>query len=96
MSRSTALFWAGGLASFVFWGVSIPADNLKNSMMGFPLTSRHPPALRHIASQVYTREGILGFYRGFVPIILRAFPVNACAYLVYESLMGSFGAEKVR
>jgi hypothetical protein len=33
--------------------------------------------------------------RGFAPIVLRAFPVNACAFLVYESLMRTLGAETV-
>lgn len=29
MSTGTANFFSGGLASFVFWGMGIPADNVK-------------------------------------------------------------------
>lgn len=74
---------------------SIPADNLKNRIMGAPL-STSPMSARVLARQIYASEGIKGFYRGFVPIILRAFPVNACAYLVYESLLRGLGAEATR
>ncbi|CAJ0927491.1 2934_t:CDS:1, partial [Entrophospora sp. SA101] len=31
--------------------------------------------------------GINGFYRGFIPCILRSFPANACAIVAFESTM---------
>lgn len=36
-----------------------------------------------------------GFFRGLGPSYLRAFPVNASAFFVYEGLMRVMGAEKV-
>ena len=48
--------------------------------------------LRHI----YAIAGIRGFFAGLTPCLLRAFPSNACAYYVYEGLMRTFDAEKVR
>lgn len=95
MSTASANFWSGGLGSFAFWGVSIPADNLKNRIMGAPLDAKYTP-LRTIAADILRYEGLGGFYRGFVPIVLRAFPVNAAAFLVYESLMRGLNAEKTR
>lgn len=44
----------------------------------------------------FRKEGLPGFYRGLVPIVLRAFPVNASAILVYESILRNLNAEKTR
>lgn len=52
------------------------------------------PSFAFIARQIY-REGPSGFYRGLPACLLRAFPVNACAFFVYEGLMRGLGAEKV-
>lgn len=51
----------------------------------FILTVRH----------IYSNQGVPGFFRGLGPCILRAFPVNACAFFVYEGLMRGLGAEQV-
>jgi solute carrier family 25 carnitine/acylcarnitine transporter 20/29 len=53
-------------------------------------------SIRAAAFGIYQSGGLRGFYAGIVPVALRAFPVNACAYFVYEGLMRGLGAEKVR
>lgn len=35
------------------------------------------------------REGWRGYWRGFVPCLLRAFPANAVALVVFEGVMGA-------
>lgn len=35
---------------------------------------------------VLKKEGPRGFYRGFLPAFLRAFPTNASAIFVFESM----------
>ncbi|EJD55544.1 mitochondrial carrier, partial [Auricularia subglabra TFB-10046 SS5] len=95
MSQGAANFWAGGLASFSFWGFAIPADNIKNRLMGMPLdTPRIAPWT--LSRQVWRAEGARGFYKGFVPCVLRAFPANACAYFTFNWIMTTLGAEDVR
>lgn len=37
--------------------------------------------------KTYRQSGIAGFYRGFWPCILRASPVNAAAFVAYESAL---------
>ena len=40
----------------------------------------HPPVYRsflHAAKKIYRAEGMRGFYAGFTPCMLRAFPANA-------------------
>ncbi|KAF9015082.1 mitochondrial carrier [Cyathus striatus] len=108
ISTAAANFASGGLASFAFWAMAIPADNVKNRMMAYP----HPLPYRSLAKptslnimrpsfistvrHIYCNDGAVGFFRGLTPCFLRAFPVNACALFVYEGMMQLLGAEKTR
>jgi solute carrier family 25 carnitine/acylcarnitine transporter 20/29 len=38
-------------------------------------------------TSVWKREGWKGYYRGFVPCVLRAFPANAAALFMFERTM---------
>lgn len=103
ISTGTANFLSGGLASFAFWGMAIPADNIKNRMMSHPYPLPHPtstsitrPSFISIARHIYYRDGYSGFFRGLGPCLLRAFPANASAFFVYEGMMRLLGAEKTR
>ncbi|KAI3622183.1 mitochondrial carrier protein [Moniliophthora roreri] len=105
VGRGTSTFLAGGLGSLVFWIMSIPADNTKNRMMAYPYPAPYSappggkfgvPSFATTVRTTYLREGVSGFYRGLGPCILRAFPVNACAYFVYEGILRGLGAEKTR
>ncbi|KAL0951295.1 hypothetical protein HGRIS_008005 [Hohenbuehelia grisea] len=107
MSTGTANFLSGGFGAFAFWGMAIPADNIKNRMMAYPYPERYPtssgsaafavrPSFVATAQQIFAESGASGFFRGLGPCVLRAFPVNACAFFVYEGLMRGLGAEKTR
>ena len=72
---------AGGCAGVAGWGVAIPMDTAKN---------RHQAQLERTSSlctvrKIIQTDGISGFYRGAWPILLRAFPANAAAFLGYET-----------
>lgn len=95
MSTGFKTFCSGGLSSFTFWFFGIPADNVKNRIMGRPLDAPRISALR-VAEDIYRNLGWRGFYRGLAPCFLRAFPVNASALFVYEGLMRGLKAEKTR
>jgi len=95
MSTGLATFLSGGLGSFGFWFMAIPADNVKNRMMSTPLDGARLSAL-HVARNILRSEGPRGFFRGLTPCLLRAFPVNASALFVYEGLMKFLEAEKTR
>ncbi|TRM60240.1 mitochondrial carrier domain-containing protein [Schizophyllum amplum] len=105
ISTPTANFLSGGFASLVFWTLGIPADTVKNRMMAHPYPEPYPgvgatalkrPSFLSVAREIYRKDGPRGFYRGLAPCILRAFPVNACALLVYESILRALDAEKTR
>lgn len=82
---------SGGLAGVCAWFVAIPFDTAKN---------RHQAKLEKESSiqtvkRLYRQEGWKGFYRGAGPILVRAFPANAAAFLGYEAaiaLVVKFGA----
>lgn len=108
ISTGSSNFFAGGLGSFVFWGMAIPFDNIKNRMMAHPYPLPYPqeatsslaiirrPSFLFVARHIYTRDGVRGFFRGLGPCFLRAFPVNASAIFVYEGTMRVLGAEQTR
>lgn len=95
VSIPMANFLSGGLASFMYWIMAIPADNIKNRMMAIPHDQPKPSFTRTVR-QILAEGGYRGFYRGLGPTLLRAFPVNASALWVYEGLMRLLEAEKTR
>ncbi|CAK7198742.1 hypothetical protein SEUCBS139899_001406 [Sporothrix eucalyptigena] len=86
-------FWAGGLSAQVFWIVAYPSDVVKQRIMTDPLggalndgTPRFP-RWRDAAKAVYQESGYKGYWRGFLPSFLRAFPANAMALVAFEAVM---------
>ncbi|KIM75410.1 hypothetical protein PILCRDRAFT_827332 [Piloderma croceum F 1598] len=106
ISTGLANFLSGGFGAFVYWAFAIPADNVKNRMMSQPLvaTVSRPGLFAHsgrpsfvsISRDIYTQNGFRGFFRGLGPTFLRAFPVNASAFFVFEAILRVLGAEKTR
>ncbi|ATY66515.1 Mitochondrial carrier domain [Cordyceps militaris] len=99
MRRHTSLsapavnFWAGGLSAQVFWLTCYPADLVKQRVMTDPLGGtlgdgrRRYATWRAAALDVYREAGWRGYWRGFLPCFLRAFPANAVALVAFEGLM---------
>jgi len=87
-------FWAGGLSAQVFWVVSYPSDVVKQRIMTDPLggaLADGSPRFRswgQAARAVYREGGgWRGYWRGFVPCFLRAFPANAMALVAFEAAL---------
>jgi len=95
MSTGLKTFFAGGLGSCAFWVWAMPFDNVKNRIV-LQVFNQSRQSIPAVARSVYNTYGWRGFYRGFVPCSIRAFPVNSCAYFVYEGLMRALGAEPTR
>ncbi|EJT73087.1 carrier protein YMC2 [Gaeumannomyces tritici R3-111a-1] len=99
MTRSTdwgapaVNFWAGGLSAQVFWLTSYPSDVVKQRIMTDPLgggLGDGTPRFRRwrdAAQAVYRERGLRGYWRGFLPCFLRAFPANAMALVAFEGVM---------
>ncbi|KAF2865132.1 mitochondrial carnitine/acylcarnitine carrier protein [Massariosphaeria phaeospora] len=88
LSTPAINFWAGGLSAQVFWITSYPSDVIKQRVMTDPLgPERKFPRWRDAAKAIYRETGWKGYWRGFVPCILRAFPANAVALVAFESVL---------
>ncbi|KAF2171997.1 hypothetical protein M409DRAFT_18228 [Zasmidium cellare ATCC 36951] len=88
LSAPAINFWAGGLSAQVFWLTSYPSDVIKQRLMTDPLgPDRKFPHWRDAAVTVYRESGLKGYWRGFVPCFLRAFPANAVALVAFEGVM---------
>ncbi|KAL8877305.1 MAG: hypothetical protein Q9198_004652 [Flavoplaca austrocitrina] len=86
-------FWAGGLSAQIFWLTSYPSDVVKQRIMTDPLGGKLNDGERRFlrwkdaAKEIWRRDGARGYWRGFLPCFLRAFPANAVALVAFESVM---------
>jgi solute carrier family 25 carnitine/acylcarnitine transporter 20/29 len=93
LSAPSINFWAGGLSAQVFWLTSYPSDVVKQRIMTDPLGgtlndgTRKYPRWRDAAQDILAKDGVRGYWRGFVPCFLRAFPANAAALVAFEGIM---------
>lgn len=93
LSAPVVNFWAGGLSAQIFWLTSYPSDVVKQRIMTDPLGGplndgeRRFPRWRDAARTVYREAGWRGYWRGFLPCFLRAFPANAMALVAFEGVM---------
>ena len=89
LSVPTINFWAGGLSAQTFWLASFPFDVIKQRIMidSLERDQRQYKSWLDAWLTVWRREGIRGYYRGFVPCVLRAFPANAAALFMFERTM---------
>jgi solute carrier family 25 carnitine/acylcarnitine transporter 20/29 len=93
LSTPAVNFWAGGLSAQIFWMTSYPSDVVKQRIMTDPLAGglgdgeRKFRNWRSAAVEVYRENGWRGYWRGFLPCFLRAFPANAMALVVFEAVM---------
>ena len=62
---------AGGLAGTAEWAAIMPIDTIKTR---YTMAAGTP--LRAVVREIMKEGGLVGFYRGFVPTMLRAFPAN--------------------
>ncbi|KAI8943152.1 hypothetical protein NX059_001181 [Plenodomus lindquistii] len=90
LSAPAVNFWAGGLSAQVFWMTSYPSDVVKQRIMTDTLgEGRKFERWRDAARGVWRESGWRGYWRGFVPCFLRAFPANAVALVAFEGVMRS-------
>lgn len=76
-------FFAGSLSGLVGSAIANPADLLKIRMQAHK--GDYMPITWHI-SDVYSQGGILGFWKGVTPTIIRAMLMNGTKLGVYDTI----------
>ena len=67
------------------WALALPADTLK-SRQQTDFANQYK-SLSDVVKSLMKQEGMGGFYRGFVPTIIRSLPVNSVCFLAYDVSM---------
>ncbi|KAG7395717.1 hypothetical protein PHYBOEH_003322 [Phytophthora boehmeriae] len=80
------LMMAGGFAGMLSWMVSMPQDVVKSCVQSQSLDGKQL-SITEIARTRMATEGPGFFFKGFSATMLRAFPVSAVTFLVYEKTM---------
>jgi solute carrier family 25 carnitine/acylcarnitine transporter 20/29 len=76
----------GGLAGEALWLASYPFDVVKSKLQtdGFkPGHDKFYKSAVDCTKQVWAKEGMMGFWRGLTPTLMRALPVSAGTFFVY-------------
>jgi solute carrier family 25 carnitine/acylcarnitine transporter 20/29 len=90
-----AVLLAGGLAGVANWVVALPIDAVKSRIQFEALGGTGAGAgagagaeslsMRAVAMRLYREGGAKAFFRGFAPVLLRAFPANAACFFAMET-----------
>ncbi|CAN6598795.1 mitochondrial glycine transporter Ymc1p [Trichomonascus vanleenenianus] len=85
------LYGAG--AGYAMWGAIYPVDVVKSRLQTDKLRAGEQQYRGAIdcARQIMRTAGVGGFFRGFMPTLLRAAPVNACTFYAFELARRSLG-----
>jgi len=84
-----ATLMAGGLAGIANWSVCIPADVLKSRLQTAP-EGKYPDGIRGVLREILREEGPKALFKGFTPVMLRAFPANAACFFGFELTLNTF------
>ncbi|KAJ3088682.1 hypothetical protein HK102_008198 [Quaeritorhiza haematococci] len=84
------LMGAGALAGMVFNASLFPADVIKSRQQTDLTTALQRQGFLQVAKELYTGEGIRGFYRGLGITLLRSAPTSGVIFLTYELLSRHF------
>ena len=76
---------AGATAGVLSWLLALPVDVIKSQVQSAPLDApASDTRIAHVAARLYKQGGIPIFFRGLVPCLVRAAPVNAVTFLGFE------------
>jgi solute carrier family 25 carnitine/acylcarnitine transporter 20/29 len=81
----------GGLAGNCMWAASYPIDFVKTKLQTDSLDTPKYRGMKDVVVAVYKARGIAGFFKGFVPTMLRAAPANAATFYAFELTIRALG-----
>lgn len=84
---SLGAFISGGAAGQAGQLVALPIDAVKVRLQTDDLAAPKFRGALHAMRSIIAADGVAGFYRGLVPVVLRAFPVNGATFVAFEASM---------
>lgn len=88
-----AVLTAGGIAGIAYWFTCFPIDVVKSRFQTEPSAfgERQYRNTWDCVKKLAREQGWRGFWRGFTPCALRAFPANAACFFGYETTRSLLG-----
>lgn len=77
---------AGSVAGILFWLSIFPVDVVKTRIQTDSLDKPLYKGIVDCFKKTYHSNGLPGFFKGFLPCMLRAIPVNGVVFMLYEVL----------
>lgn len=87
---------AGGISGASTWGIIYPFDVIKSHMQTSPLERHLQKGMWTVGSDIIRDHGFKHMFRGLGVTLVRAFPVNAIIFPVYEFVLMQIGSWKSR
>ena len=84
----------GAMGGYGMWITCYPLDVIKSKIQtdGLGAAAKYR-GIADCISQTLRADGLRGFYRGFLPCLLRAAPVNASTFMAFELAMRMLGRD---
>ena len=82
---------AGGISGAFTWAIIYPFDVIKSRMQTGPLERQLQKGMWTVASDIVKEHGWRFMFRGLGVTLVRAFPVNAIIFPVYEFVLMQLG-----
>lgn len=80
----------GAAAGLFAQSICFPLDTIRRRMQ---MKGTNYKSVLHAVSEIATKEGVQGFYRGVVPNAIKIVPNNGIRFLAYEMLKSLMGME---
>lgn len=77
----------GGLSGYSLWATIYPVDVIKSKLQTDSLNNPSYRSILDVIKDIKIKNGIKGFYRGFLPTMLRAAPANGATFAAFELTM---------
>ena len=77
-------FIAGGVGGTMYWAFNYPFDYVKTLMQTDKLGDFKYKSTLQCFQESYKNHGMGGFFKGYLICMMRSFPVNAAAIVVYR------------
>ena len=73
-------------AKLVAGAVTYPYQVIRSRMQNYSADERFGRGIKGVVTRIWTEEGVVGFYRGLVPGVVRVMPATWVTFLVYENV----------